>query len=176
MKHHLWIARLDARRMNPSEVIDVFKQHSRQFKSRIYIEEIQYQRAISHFSKEEMEKTGEWFHQERLPYDGRKDAKNLRIRSLEPLVSNGGLHIMSSMSSLLEELEFYPHSKTVDILDCMGYMIKVAKAPVAAPVPTYVNQFSMEQIEKDLKKHASGLAGLPFDVQRRQWEPRYGRN
>lgn len=175
-KHHLWIARCDARRMNPSEVISTYKQHSRQFKSVIYVEEVQYQRAVRHFSKEEMESTGEWFRQEKLPFDGRRDAKNLRIRALEPLVSNGALHVLNSMHSLMEELEFYPHSKTVDILDCMGYMIRVAKAPMAAPVLATINQFSLVEIEKELKKHASGMAGLPFDLQRKLWRPEYGRN
>ena len=83
---------------------------------------------------------------------------------------------MASMQTLLEELEFYPHSKTVDILDCMGYLIKVAKTPMAAPVTAYVNPFSMETIEKELKKNAGGMAGLPFDVQRKLWRPEYGRN
>jgi hypothetical protein len=175
-KNNIWIARLDVRRMNPTEVIDIYKAHSRYFKSRIWVEEIQYQRAIRHFSKQEMEKTGEWFVQEKLPYDGRKDAKNLRIRGLEPLIRNRALHILASMNSLLEELEFYPHSKTVDILDCMGYLIKVAKKTMVAPKPTYVDPFSIEAIEKELKKNAGGMAGLPFDVQRAQWKPEYGRN
>jgi hypothetical protein len=175
-KNHVWISRLDVRRMNPTEVIDVFKSHSRTFKSRIWIEEIQYQRAIRHFSRQEMERTGESFIQERLPYDGRKDAKNLRIRALEPIVSNGFLHILSTMSTLLEELEFYPHSKTVDILDCLGYLIRVAKKPISAPVNTYVNPFSMGEIEKELKKRGSGITNLPFDVQLSQWKPEHGRN
>ena len=175
-KNHVWIGRLDVRRMNPTEVIDVFKSHSRAFQSRIWIEEIQYQRAIRFFSRQEMERTGESFIQEKLPYDGRKDAKNLRIRSLEPVVSNGFLHILSTMQTLLEELEFYPHSKTVDILDCLGYLIRVAKKPTSAPVVAYVDPFSMGAIEKELKKNASGITGLPFDVQLRQWKPEYGRN
>jgi len=175
-KHHLWIVRLDARRMNPTEVIETYKMHSRLFKSKIYVEEVQYQRAIRHFSRQEMERTGEWFIQERLPYDGRKDAKNLRIRSLQPIVANGGLHVLSVMQTLLEELEFYPHSKTVDILDCMGYLVKVAKLPIVAPVVAYKDPFSVAEIEKELKKNASGITGLPFDLQRKLWKPEYERN
>ena len=175
-KHHIWISRLDARRMNPTEVIETYKAHSRLFKSTIYVEEVQYQRAIRHFSRQEMERTGEWFIQERLPYDGRKDAKNLRIRSLQPIVANGGLHVLSVMQTLLEELEFYPHSKTVDILDCMGYLVKVAKLPPSAPVVAYKDPFSVAEIEKELKKNASGITGLPFDLQRKLWKPEYERN
>jgi hypothetical protein len=175
-KHHMWIARLDARRMNPTEVIDTFKAHSRLFHSKIYVEEVQYQRAIRFFSRQEMERTGESFIQERLPYDGKKDAKNLRIRALEPVVRNRFLHVLPSMQTLLEELEFFPHSKTVDILDCMGYLLKVAKVPTLPLVQATLNPFSMEAIEKELRKNAGGIAGLPFDLQKKQWKPEYGRN
>jgi len=168
-KHHIWVTRLDVGRFTPTQVIDIFKAHSRQFKSRIYIEEIQYQRAISHFSKQEMETTGEWFNQERLPYDGRKDAKNLRIRSLEPLITNGGLHILTSMNQLMEELEFYPHSKTKDILDCLGYLMKVLKPTRSEPQPERVSPFKMAEIEKELKSKATSMVGYPFEQQREAW-------
>jgi hypothetical protein len=80
------------------------------------------------------------------------------------------------MNLLVEELEFYPHSKTVDILDCMGYLIKVAKH-YSPPVSNhYVDPFSIEAIEKELKKGAGGITGLPFDLQRKLWKPEYGRN
>jgi hypothetical protein len=164
-KNHLWIARLDVGRYTPTEVIHKYKEHARQFNSKIYIEEIQYQRAISHFSREEMERTGEWFQQERLPYDGRKDAKNLRIRGLEPVISNGALHILHSMQTLLEELEFYPYSKTVDILDCMGYLNRVAKPTEGEVKVEHKDPFSMGEIEKQLKKTAHSGCAYPFDVQ-----------
>ena len=168
-KHHIWIARLDVGRLNPTEVINLFKAHSRQFNSRILIEEIQYQRAISHFSRLEMETTGELFNQDRLPYDGKKGAKDLRIRNLEPLISNGMLHILPSMHHLLEELELYPHSHTVDILDCLGYLLKVAKPSGIEVIEKRVDPFSMEEIEKELKSKSSSLDRYPFDLQLAEW-------
>lgn len=164
-KGQLWVSRLDIGRLTPTEVINKYKEHSRQFKSTIHIEEIQYQRAISHFSREEMERTGEYFHQERLPYDGRKDAKNLRIRSLEPIIVNSGLHITSSMVSLLEELEFYPYSKTVDILDCLGYLLRVAKPISEEMVEVLKDPFSVEEIEREIKRKCNSASGLPFQFQ-----------
>ena len=169
LKHNLWISRLDVGRYTPTEVIDLFKAHSRQFKTSIHIEEIQYQRAISFFSRQEMEATGEWFNQERLPYDGRKDAKNLRIRGLEPLITNGALHILVSMRELIEELEFYPHYKTVDILDCLGYLMRVAKVGRTEERKKVVNPFEIGEIERELKKRSNSAAGLPFAVQLREW-------
>lgn len=166
-KNHMWIARLDVGRFTPTDVIRLYKEHSRQFSSSIHIEEIQYQRAISHFSREEMERTGEWFQQERLPYDGRKDAKNLRIRALEPLISNGGLHILQSMGKLLEEIEFYPYSKTVDILDCLGYLLRVARPKEIPAEKQLKNPFMVSEIEEEIKrKHKSAMA-YPFDFQLR---------
>jgi len=168
-KHHVWVGRLSVGRFNPTQVITIYKDHSRQFKSNILIEEIQYQRAISHFSREEMERTGEWFMQERLPYDGRKDAKNLRIRSLEPMISNGALHILVSMGTLLEELEFYPYSKTVDILDCLGYYLKLAKPVTETPRVENKNPFKMSEIEKELKGRTVSMVKYPFDQQIAAW-------
>lgn len=166
--NHIWIARVDAGRYNPSEVISIYKEHSRQFKSKIYVEEIQYQRAIRHFSKLEMEQTGEFFTQRRLPYDGRKNAKHLRIVALEPLVSNSALHILVHMRELVEELELYPHSRTVDIIDCMGYLQRVARAAVTVEPEKPKSPFSIEEIEKEIKsRRGNSPQRLPFDVQLR---------
>ena len=167
-KNHMWIARVTAGRYNPSEVIDFYKEHSRQFKSRIHIEEIQYQRAISHFSRQEMETTGEWFYQERLPYDGRKDAKNLRIRGLEPLIRMGGLHILGSMVTLLEELELYPHGQTVDILDCMGYLYPMSKSTEPTPPPPPEDPFMLKNVLKGIEEKTRSDIGYPFQMQLRK--------
>jgi hypothetical protein len=164
-KHHLWIGRLDVGRLNPSEVISRYKEHSRQFSSTIHIEEIQYQRAIRHFSRLEMESTGEFFIQERLPYDGRKGAKDLRIRALEPLIINGGLHILPSMTDLLEELEFYPYSRTKDILDCLGYLLKIARPVEETPPEPPKNPFMLSEIEDELKAKSRSNIGYPFSLQ-----------
>ena len=166
-KNHLWVARLDVGRFTPTEVINLFKSHARQFKSVIRIEEIQYQRAIAHFSKQQMEETGEWFQQEALPYDGRKDAKNLRIRALEPLISNGALHVLSTMSKLLEELELYPYAATVDILDCLGYLFRVTPAMNVEAKQELINPFQMSEIEKELKNRHNSAVGYPFQFQNR---------
>lgn len=170
-RNHLWVYRLDLGRLNPSEVIEIFAAHSKQFNSKVMIEEIQYQRAVRHFAKLRMEATGEWFNIQQLPFDGRKDAKNLRIRGLEPLISNGGLHITASMKALLEELEYYPYSKTVDILDCLGYLFRVAKAiGVQAPTQTE-NPFLMANIEKELKKKGTSSTAYPFKSQLEERAP-----
>lgn len=176
-KNHVWVARVDVGRFNPTQVIDMYKDHSRQFGSIIYVEEIQYQAAVSFWSREEMERTGEMFTQRRLPRKSYKDAKKLRIVALEPLISNGTLHILSSMKTLLEEVELYPYSKTVDILDCLGYLKEIL--PISRPdaVKLPYEQFKMENIEREIKNKRNGALGLPFDVQLRDRRGLiYGRN
>lgn len=157
--NHIWIARVDAGRFDPTEVIDLFRTHSKQFDSKVHIEEIQYQRAIRHFAKQEMERTGDTYMIERLRYDGRKNAKELRIKAIEPVVSNGMLHVLSHMKALMEEFEFYPRSRTVDILDCIGYLLNVAKPPKKEYKEKVIDPFSIEEIEKELhaKAHPSQL-------------------
>ena len=163
-KHHLWIARLDVGRLNPSQVIALFKSHAKQFNSWVNIEEIQYQRALRHFAKEMMEADGEWYHVEQLKYDGRKNAKDLRIQSIEPVVSNGALHILPSMMALLEELEMYPNTPTKDILDCLGYLYRIVKPSGEASTEVADNNpFLVENIENEIKSRCTG--DYPFDVQ-----------
>lgn len=164
-KHHLWVARIDVGRFNPTEVMSLFRAHSRQFKTDIWIEEIQYQRALSHFSKVEMERTGEFFMQHRLPHDGRAGAKDLRIMALEPVIANGALHILPGMRELLEEVEFYPHSKTKDILDCLGYLFKIARPNEVTLPPPPKDPFSIEEIEREIKAKIGTSIGYPFDFQ-----------
>lgn len=176
-KSHVWVARVDSGRFTPTEVISIFKSHSRQFRSVIYVEEVQYQAAIRHFSRKEMEETGEMFTQRRLPNERFKDAKKLRIVALEPLVSNESLHVLSSMKDVLEEIELYPYAKTVDILDCLGYLRKILPASIVETVKPVYGPFSMVTIEKELYAKHSGSANYPFDVQlsrdRSKW---YGQN
>jgi hypothetical protein len=164
-KNHVWVARLDVGKFNPTQVIEIFKDHSRQFASVIYIEEIQYQAAVAFWSREEMERTGEMFSQKRLPRESWKDAKKLRIVALEPLISNGTLHILSSMKMLLEEVELYPYSRTVDILDCLGYLRKILPISRSVEHKPVMAKFSIENMEKEIKARRHSSYGLPFDVQ-----------
>ena len=166
--NHLWITRVDVGRYNPSEVIEKFKEHQKQFDSKVLIEEVQYQRAIRHFAKLDMEKTGSFYNLEALPPDNRKDAKNLRIHGLEPLVKNGAFHMLRSMNTLLTELEDYPYGSTVDILDCCAFLNKYAQATTVLYTNDWLNDFERDTIEKELKSKA-GVSEYPFSVQSDYW-------
>jgi len=165
-KNHLWIARYDAGRFTPSEVITKFKEHQRQFKSRVKIEEIQYQRAIRHFAKLDMGLDGQFYNIDPIPYDGRKDAKNLRIQGLEPVVRCGALHILASMDKLVSEMEDYPYGATVDILDCVSFLFRYGRG-VGIPKHEDVKlSFTIDAIEEELHEKATHQnTDYPFECQ-----------
>lgn len=162
-KNNLWIARCDAGRFNPTEVIEFVKSHVRQFESKVFVEEVGYQVALRHFARQDMETEGGFHYDiQPIPRDNRKNAKELRINSLEPVVKMGALHILKGMTSLVQEFEDYPYSSTKDIVDVIGYLHRYAKRPAGSVVRTEVSPFSMEAIEKELKdKKASTQYPIP---------------
>lgn len=166
-RNHLWVARYDAGRFTPSEVIAKFKEHQKQFNSRVRIEEIQYQRAIRHFAKLDMEADGQFYDIDPLPHDGRKDAKNLRIQGLEPVVRFGAVHVLESMRKLIHEMEDYPYGTTVDILDALSFLHRYGKSVYTEDQDTMTLPFSVEAIEEELhdKANFAGSVAYPFDCQ-----------
>lgn len=167
--NHLWVARLDAGRFNPTEVINKFKEHQAQFNSKVMIEEFQYQTAIRHFAKKGMELDGQLYSIESIKHDQKKNAKDLRIQALEPLVRQGMLHVLYGMTGLMQELEDYPYSSTVDRIDCLGYLFKHA---VRSTTPEFVDKqgffmVTREMLEKECKDMAKSAESsrYPFDFQ-----------
>lgn len=151
--NHLWIARCDSGKFNPTEVIEYAKAHAKQFGSRVYVEEVGYQVSLRHFAREDMGKEGSFHYNiEPIPRDNRKNAKELRIQSLEPIVTNGALHVLGRMTDLLQELEDYPYSSTKDILDVIGFLHRYASRPAQQTRRIIVDAFSLESIERELKE------------------------
>jgi hypothetical protein len=50
-----------------------------------------------------------------------KDAKRIRIESMEPIIRDGRLWVRRDQSTFLEEYYAFPGGRTVDVLDCLGY-------------------------------------------------------
>lgn len=161
-KNHLWIARIDCGRYNPSEVIAKFKEHQKQFDSKVMVEEVQYQRAIRHFAKLDMEKTGDFYQIEAIPPDNRKDAKNLRIQGLEPVVRNGAFHVLESMKDLIQEMEDYPYSTTVDLLDCAGFLLRHAIPAAGTQRVQMKDPFTVDSLINEIKSKKNKSEGYPF--------------
>lgn len=164
-KNHLWIGRVDAGRFTPTDVIDKIKEHVKQFNSKVYVEEVGYQVSLRHFAKKEMEASGFIYDINALPSDNRANAKDLRIQSLQPVVKNEFLHILSSMKLLVTEFEDYPYCSTKDIIDLLGFLHRYAKPNIVSVPKRAPDQFSIDEIEKELKNMANSRRGLPFDIQ-----------
>jgi len=149
---HIWVARCDAGRYNPDEVIARMAAHAKQFQSKVLVEEYQYQKSLRFFTKKYIEEGRiEPFSVEAIPHEAQKDAKEQRIRGLEPLVKNGMLHVLESMADLIEELEDYPYGATKDILDMLGYGFKYAPRSYNTVEGESVDPFSFESIISGVK-------------------------
>ena len=139
-RSHGWIMHYDVGKFNPTQIIILMAKHWRLFKPEyIAVEEVYYQEALSHFARKAMEagfvinENGEkvsipWMSIKALKPGNVK--KELRIRAIEPIASNLGLHCKESHTEFIEEfVEYIPNNDicTKDILDALAYQIQVAR-------------------------------------------------
>jgi predicted phage terminase large subunit-like protein len=150
--NHYWVARCDAGRYNPTEVIERMAAQAKQFQSKVLVEEYQYQKALRHFAKKYMEDSGNTFSCDAIPHEAQKNAKEMRIRGLEGYVRNGMIHVLESMTDLLEEFEDYPYGATKDILDMLGYSVKHTPKSYNTVDGESEDPFSLEAIISGVKK------------------------
>lgn len=157
-KHHMWVLHYDIGRFNPSEVIMMMAKHWKIFSpEHIFVEEVYYQKALRHFCREYMEDG-------KIPYmsvrgvapEGNRH-KDVRIRALEPLASNLGLHCRREHKALISEFnEFVPNSRLCkkDILDTLAYQLQVARPGVAQSLDGKKNrhEFTMGSMDDFLKE------------------------
>jgi hypothetical protein len=162
-KHHLWIARCDAGRYDPTQLIEVIKAHQKQFNSKVFIEEVGYQVAVRHYARRDMETSGQVYNIEQLPADNRKGAKDIRIESLEPYVRSGMFHVMFSDKGFLQEMEDYPYGALKDRLDACGFLA-MHTSPLGKSKPRVTHDpFSFESLLREIEYSNTG--DLPFNVQ-----------
>jgi len=113
-----------------------------------------------------MEDTGYWYNLAPVKYDGRKNAKDLRIRNLVNLACNGGLHIKIAMKELYNEYCDYPSSPTVDILDCLGYGVGILKPHRIVKIEEPIGgPFVLKNILKELEERKPTGSGYPIAPQ-----------
>lgn len=157
--NEIWIHRVDSGKFNPTRVIELMNEHQMQFNSKVMVEEVGYQVAIRHFAHIAMSVPGaNVYTPMQIPPDNRKGAKELRINSLEPLVRNGMVHVLSSMKSLVQEMEDYPYGSTKDILDIIGYLVRHARPSFNSVAITASGKFTLDKILEELEsKSGNGL-------------------
>lgn len=171
VSNHLWVCRYDRGKFNPSQVIELMTSHARRFGSdptrySCYVEEVQYQKAIRHFAKKSMEDTGFFYSLNALKSDVRKGAKDMRIKTVQPVTQNGCVHIKPMMKELITEFADYPSGITCDILDCLGYAVqrKLPKTPETAVEAAKNHPFSLENILESIPRSNSDRK-YPFEIQ-----------
>lgn len=165
-KHNIWVLRYDRGKFNPTEVIALMRAHAAAYPdTKVKVEEVQYQRAIRHFAIKDMEDRGIWYNLTPLKYDGRKGAKDLRIRNIVNIAVNGGFHIKTTMKELYNEYCDHPSGVTMDILDAVGYGLRVLNPiKITEHVQKTQSPFRLGDILKEFEKNNS-TTQYPFDVQ-----------
>lgn len=133
--NHCWLIHYDVGRFDPSKVIEIMARHWKMFKPEyIGIEDVYYQKSIAHFARRFMEEGKiPWMSIKGIRPEG-NEAKELRIRAIEPLASNLALHCKLNHSEFITEFsEYIPNNDACrkDILDALAYQIQIARPGVA---------------------------------------------
>lgn len=114
----VYILDVDVRRRNPDRIIqDIFSKTQTYNYRKFSIETIAFQQ----FMKDELQKRSAQLgiylpiHE----YKPGTTKKEIRIASIEPLMSNGFIRILPTQQDLIEQLEYFPKAAHDDILDCV---------------------------------------------------------
>ena len=89
-------------------------------------ESVAYQLQGKHNLEEELKRTGREIKVKELRPGHTK--KDVRIRSLIPYFERGQILLRPTHGELIMELQRFPHGETVDILDCLAYMLQMIPA------------------------------------------------
>lgn len=84
-----------------------------------------------------------------LKYDNSENAKTNRIEALEPIFKTGQFWCHRTHSEFRNEYENYPASRTIDVLDTLGYL------------PQTLNQFDTRQVLEYVKRQREDFAARP---------------
>ena len=136
--NHMWILGYDYGRFSPSEVIFLMAKHWRLYSPEaLYPESIYYQKSLAHFAREYMKmgKVPMMTIRELLPESNK--SKDLRIRALEPLASNEGIHCRKDHKEFISEYsEYIPTNRLCkkDLLDAAAYQVQIARPGTVEPL------------------------------------------
>jgi phage terminase large subunit-like protein len=154
-------------RFNPSQIIDhMFDLAAQYGVLDVAVETVAWQQALVHFFQAECMKRQVYLNVIEVK-PGAKETKDMRIRGLQPFAQRGALKIGKWMRDLKKEMMDYPFSKTLDIIDAVGYGprllgIAYTKAKVQKVVP--VRQETMGDVVDSLRKRGSRRWGMNVRV------------
>lgn len=116
--------REDAGRFSPDKLVDLIFQHQEEYKSNVFIETIAFQEALKYSVLEEQRKREKYFVINELKPRG---SKELRIRGLLPLYTNGVIYHLPTDYEYERELVEFPRGKHDDRADAMSFGLVAVK-------------------------------------------------
>ena len=141
---HWFVLDVEYGRYDPSTTMDaVFSAVQKWRPLAVGIEQTAYQRSLVHFLKKEMPARGIFFRITPLKAGNVKDAKNLRIDTLQPHFAVGAVWFKSQavwLSELEGELLSYPHGAHDDVIDALAYVEQMVSVPYSSRYEEGLNE------------------------------------
>lgn len=130
---HWFVLDVEYGRYDPTTTMDaIFSAVQKWRPLAVGIEGVSYQRALQHFLEKEMPQRGIFFRITPLKAGTQKDAKYLRIDTLQPRFAVGTVWFKERAVWLPEmesELLAYPHGLRDDVIDAFAYIEQMASTP-----------------------------------------------
>ena len=130
---HWFVLDVEYGRYDPSTTMDaVFSAVKKWQPLSVGIETAAYQKALVHFLEKEMPSRGIFFRITTLKAGNAKDAKNLRIDTLQPRFAVGTVWFKSGaawLNKIESELLAYPHGAHDDVIDALAYIEQMSTKP-----------------------------------------------
>ena len=163
----IYVLKYDRGRYNPGETIDIIFEHYRTYTFlSLILESIGYQRTLSYWLNQRMQKTGVFFPvNEITSYTQSKDA---RIRGLQPYFAASKIFITNDMPELENELIHFPYGKHDDLLDALSAQIPTWAESIDVNVTHAPRQLNtLEQVTASyliqmIKDHQKGPVRNPL--------------
>jgi len=117
-----YVLEADARKRSPDQIIDDLLAKTKLYKYKwVSVEAIQYQQFFSDEVKKRSAVAGIYLNVKEFKSNVKKE---LRITSIEPLVTNGYIRFHPSQLDLLEQLTYFPNIAHEDLLDALSQLIE----------------------------------------------------
>lgn len=150
---NIYVLDYNRQRQNPSEMISTLFTHVKRFRPvSVGVESVQYQQSLMYWIKERMRSTGDFFLVEPLTHG--RQAKNIRIQGLQPLVFSNKLYLRHWMSELVSEMVAFPYGAHDDLLDALSMQLRfwrMTLAKVEKKVEDEYDPFALESAVKELR-------------------------
>lgn len=117
-----YVLDVDCRKRSPDEIIENLMTKADTFNYKyVTVEAIQFQQFFADEIRKRSARAGMYLNIKEFKSTVKKE---MRISSLEPLITNGYIRFSPTQLNLLEQLQYFPKVKNDDILDCLAQIIE----------------------------------------------------